>query len=333
MLSLLSEKPTSDPILGLIEARQRAHASAVFSPLPALEEFEHFAACISGFFDSHVAPDANLAMLFLMSKQPTSDPILGSRLWELLGTCISEASPLTEEQRNNRLRVCLTSLWYCLREYNLPKNSEVPLAEYVHAIFASREVIGWLRTEQDPATRLLGHCFGSLVVKKSANDIISPTHPDIVADHKRLARLSYILGATSEKVRVWLGQEGAIDLANVNSLTSAEMETLVASGTKGVSTDVVDVFRQTLSILAKGITSSHADIVWDTDQVAVFHEIYYKFSKARVPHVLKETLRHISDRLSGSLIPEPDSETTPSPGTSRQLRAIQVRIGGAPHDA
>jgi hypothetical protein len=303
MLSLLSEKPTSNHIFGSIDAPSRGDACALLWTLTALDEdkeFEDFSARISGFFDSHVAPNATSAMLFLMSKQPTSGPVLVSRLRELLGTCIPGASLLTEEQRNRRLRVCLTSLWYCLREYNLPKNSEVPLAKCVHAIFASRETIRWLRTEQDPVVRLLGHCFGSLVVKKLANDIISPTHPSIVTDYKHLARLSYILGANNEKVRDWLGQEGAIDLANVNSLTSAEMETLVDSGTKGVPTDVVDVFQQTLSILAEGIISSHPNIVWDTDQVEVFHKIYEKISNARVPLVLKERLRHISDRLPSS---------------------------------
>jgi hypothetical protein len=306
MLSLLSEKPTSNPIIGSMEAPPRVDASALHWTLTALDEdkeFKDFAAPMSGFFDSHVAPKPTLAMLSLVSNQPTSDLTLGSRLRELLGTCIPGPSLLTEQQRNDRLRVCLTSLWYCLREYNLPKNSEVPMAECVHAIFASRGVIGWLQTEQDLVTRLLGHCFGSLVVKKLANDIISPTDRSIVADYKHLGRLSYILGATNEQVRGWLGQEGAIDLANVISLTSAEMETLVASGTKGVPTDVVDVFRQTLSILAEGIPSSHANILWDTDQVAGFREIYYKFANARVPDVLKERLRHISDRLPRS----PDS--------------------------
>jgi hypothetical protein len=339
MLSLLAEKSKSNHIFGSTEAPSRGDASALLWTRTALDEdkeFEDFSARISGFSDSRVAPNATVAMHFLMSTQPTSVPILGSRLRDLLRTCIPGASLLTEEQRTNRLRVCLTSLWYCLREYNLPNNlNEVPLAEYVHAIFASPDVISWLRTEQDLATRLLGHCFGSLVVKKLANDIISPTHPILLSDYKYLAHLSYILGDTSE-MSVWLDQEGAIegaiDLANVISLTSAEMKTLVASGTEGMPTDVVDVFQQTLSILAEGIISSHPNVVWNTEQVAVFREIYHNFSHARVPDVLKQRLRLISDRLSSSPIPEPDSETTPSPGTSGKLRESQDRIGGASDD-
>ena len=127
-----------------------------------------------GFFDSRADPNATSALLSLMSDQSKSDPVLGSRLCELLKTCQPGASLLTEDRRNNRLRVCLRSLWYCLRAYNLPENSKVPLALYVRAIFASPEVIGWIWTEQDPATRLLGRCFGSLIIKKLANDIASP---------------------------------------------------------------------------------------------------------------------------------------------------------------
>jgi len=216
----------------------------------------------------------------------------------------------------------------------------VPLAPYVRAIFASPEVIGWIQTEEDPATRLLGRCFGSLIVKKLANDIASRT--DLAGITEEMGCLTYILGASGEQVRDWLDREGAIDLANVISLASGEFETLVVSGAEG---DVADVLQQTLSILAEGIVSGDADVKRDPDDlpvdlVARLHEICSRFANARVPDVLKERLRYISDRLpqTSYLIdakmeipsPEPDSETTPSPGTSQQLREILVRIRGAP---
>jgi hypothetical protein len=144
-----------------------------------------------GFFDSSAVPGASSAMLSLMYERPTSDPILGTRLRELLGSCQPGASPLAEEQRNNRLRVCLTSLWYCLRAFNLPENLREPLAPYVRSIFASPQVIDWIRAEEDLATRLLGRCFGSLVVKKLANDIASGL-PRTTAE---LACISYMLDA------------------------------------------------------------------------------------------------------------------------------------------
>jgi hypothetical protein len=326
-------------VSGAMKAPSGVDESALHWTLTTLDkdkELEDFSARMPGFFNSRAAPNATSAMLSLMEK-PASDPILGSRLRELLGTCLPGASLLTEEQRNHRLRGCLKSLWYCLRAYNLPENSEVPLAPYVRAIFASPDVIGWIRTEQDPAARLLGRCFGSLVVKKLANGINSPTHRNIVTDYKKhLACLSYILDATDEQVKHWLKRKGAIDLANVISLASGEFGTLVASWAEG---DVGDVFQQTLSILTEGIVSGSAHVEWDPDdlldQVAQFHHMYSEVANARAPDVLKERLRYISDRLPRSSYlaevtmkipsPELDPETAPSPSMSH------VQIGGEPN--
>ncbi|KAH9038193.1 hypothetical protein EDB85DRAFT_2287606 [Lactarius pseudohatsudake] len=282
--------------LSAMEASSRVDASALHWVLTTLdedEEFEDFASRMPGVFNSRTVPDSTSAILSLISDQSTPQPILGARLRELLGTCLPATSLLTEERRIYRLRVCLMSLWYCARAYNLLENSEVPLAPYIRAVFASPQVIRWVQTEQDFATRLLGRCFGSLVVKKLAKDITRGGY--ITAD---IAYLSSILGATGEQVRL---HRDAIDLMNVISLTSGELETLVASGFKELPLDVRDVFQQTLSILAKGIVSGHAYVEWDTDQVAQFHEIYSKFANARVPDVLKEPLRRVSERLTSSL--------------------------------
>ncbi|KAH9030550.1 hypothetical protein EDB84DRAFT_1602354 [Lactarius hengduanensis] len=320
--------------LGAMEAPPGIDANALRWTLTTLDEdkeFEDFAARMPGFFDSRVSPNATSAMLSLMSEQSTSEPILGSCLRELLETCLPGTSLLTEEQRKSRLRVCLKSLWSCVRAYN--EKSEVPLTPYVRTTFASPQGIGWIRTEQDLATRLLGRCFGSLVVKKLANDITSSSRTSFAALTAEIACLSYLLGATSQQVTVWLDQD-TVDLVNVISLASGEMEALVAGGTKGVPTDVMDVFQQTLSILAEGIVPSSADVEWDL-QVARLHEIRSKFANARIPDVIKERLRYISERLSpyaGEVkirvpSPEPDSGTTSSPGTSQKLR---LRIGGVP---
>jgi hypothetical protein len=305
------------------------------------QKIEDFAANMPGFFNSTETPktpetpdpetlDATWAMLSLMSEQPPFDPILGSRLKELLKTCLPGASFLTEEQRKSRLRVCLTSLWHCLRAFNLPKNLEKPLVPYVRSVFASPDVIRWIQTERDFAVRLLGRCFGSLVVKKLASDIASPARTDIPPTVAEIACLKTILGATGEQVLAWLGNKGAIDLANVTLLSSAQLETPVSGGTRGVPAEVGDVFQQTLRILVEGMEgmfSSEAEIVWDTSQVTQFHKIYSKLINARVPEVLTERLQYISDGLPptsyveepemGMPTPEPGSEMTPSsPGPS-----------------
>jgi len=281
------------------------------------------------------------AMISLMSAP--SDHILASRLHELLNTCLPGASLLTEEQRNNRLRVCLKSLWYCLRAFNLPENMAEPLVPYVRAIFASPPVIRRFQTETDFAVRLLGRCFGSLVVKKLANDIhsrhILTGDPPTTAE---MPCLSSILGTTGEQVWSWLDHKGAIDLANVTVLASGGLDTLIDSGTGGVPADVMDVFQQTLDILAKGMFPSQPDVEWDPDQVENFHQIYSRTASAPVPDVLRERLQYVSERLPPARrppymrepemempFPELGSETAPSPGTS-QLRVGPVRVDGVP---
>ena len=267
------------------------------------KKFEEFAAHMPGFFNSTAIPDATSAMLSLMSE-PASEPILGSRLRELLNTCLPGSSHVTEDQRQGRLRVCLTSLWYCLKAFNLDDNLDMPLAPYVRAVFASPQVIQWIQTERDFAVRLLGRCFGSLVVKKLASDIASParTDPPTVAE---IACIKTILGATGEQVCAWLSQKGAIDLANVTLLASGEADTLAFRGAKGVPADVVDVFQQTLHIIGEGMSSIEGDkeqdkgqdkegkVEWNADQVTQFHEIYFSLANAPIPALLKERLEYI----------------------------------------
>ncbi len=154
-------------------------ANALHWTLTILDEhtqFEDFAACMPGFFDSSADPDGTPAMLSLFSNhRQASDPILGFRLHELLQSCQPESSPITEEQRKNRLRVCLKGLWCCLRACNQPKYSEKPLGTYVRNKFASSEVIRWIQNETDLTTSLLASCFWSLMVKKLAKDLTSST--------------------------------------------------------------------------------------------------------------------------------------------------------------
>ena len=289
------------------------------------QKIEKFAAHIPGFFNSIDTPDAGSAMLSLMFEQSTYDPILAYRLHKLLQTCLPGALHLNEDQRTSRLRVCLTSLWYCLRAFNLPENLEMSLTPYVRAVFANSDVIRWLQTEQDFEVRLLGRCFGSLVVKKLASDLASParTNPPTAAE---IACIKTILGANGEQVWAWLYHKGAIDLENVTLLTSAELETFVDNVTKGVTTEVGNVFLQTLHILGEGMFSIQGEVEWNLDQVTQFHAIYLKFVEAPIPWIFKERLEYIRDKLPHALVhgtpemvmptPELYPAATPSPHTS-----------------
>jgi hypothetical protein len=145
-------------------------------------EFEDFVARVLGFFESDFPKKDTSAsvLLSLMQDRPSQpdqfDPILGSCINDLLKTCVPGTSPLTEQLRKNRLRVCVRTLWYFAREYNRPGNTD-PLPSYVRAIFSNAETTRWIQSEEDLAARLIGRCFHSLIVKKVARDIWIP-HKD-----------------------------------------------------------------------------------------------------------------------------------------------------------
>ncbi|KAH8987571.1 hypothetical protein EDB86DRAFT_2106920 [Lactarius hatsudake] len=265
------------------------------------KEIEDFAERVPGFFDSRAVPDPTSAILPLMSDQPMTDPILGSRLYDLLKTCIPGTSPLTEEKRRSRLRVCLRSLWCCGEAYNRPKNSE-PLPSYVRVVFASPEMTHRIQAEEDPAARVIGRCFGSLVAKKLSADIDSRNNTrGVRVKDGELACLSAILGTESHEVMSWLGEPGAIELANIVSLMLVDADPLV--GDK-MPSDVLHVLKKTLNILSQALLGKiHADL--PLPQIAQFHEIYSK-----APNWLTDSdeLRQISDELPMGIVAFPESQ-------------------------
>jgi hypothetical protein len=304
-------------------------AHALEWTLTALDDdkaIEDFVASIPGFFDSHAVQDPASAILPLMTDHPTTDPILGSRLSDLLKTCILSTSPLSEEQRKRRLRVCLKSLWRCGKAFDQQREGE-PLPSYFRIVFASPEMTHQLQTEQDLVSRVIGCCFGALVAKKISADIKSRL---VRLNDGMLVCLSAILGTECPEAMYLLGQTGAIDLTSIISLMLMDADTLVGDA---MPLDVLDVFKQTLQILSKALLAQgHGDL--SLSHVAQFHEIY---SKAH--HWLKYELQEISDWLPpiSSYTPREIALPEPTRGSwtnishaSQQSWESQVQIGGAP---
>ncbi|KAI9447612.1 hypothetical protein H4582DRAFT_11093 [Lactarius indigo] len=210
-------------------------------------EFEDFVARVPGFFDSTAVKNAPSVMLSLMKDQPSvyEDPVLGSRIHDLLKTSVPGTSPLQEPLRKNRLRICMRTLWYFAREYNQLGNT-TPLPSYVHTVFASPEMSHRIRIETDLAARLTGRCFSSLVAKKLSQDISSRFNQHIPTDPAKLSCLAAILSKTSEEVEDLFKQPDGIGLTNIVSLMSGETETLVE---ETVPLEVQDIFLKTLNIL------------------------------------------------------------------------------------
>ncbi|KAI0298892.1 hypothetical protein BC826DRAFT_87947 [Russula brevipes] len=267
-------------VLNATGAPWKVDARALHWTLTVLDgddEIEDFVARIPGFFESPTSPDATSAILALMdTPSKNSDPILGSRIHDLLKTCEPGFSPLLEDARRTRLRMCLTSLWYCGRGYNQPSYS-APLSSYVRRVFAVPEMILQIRAEEDISVRLIGRCFESFVAKKLAQDVID--HP---------TRYS----PTSGEVMDWLGQRGAISLAIIISLVASEADFLLANK---VPSEALDVLQKTLEILVKELPHPGSDL--SPDLAVHFCQLYSKVDNTWGTIWLMYQLRPIHERL------------------------------------
>ena len=250
------------------------------------------------------------------SQQDQFDPILGSRLDDLLKTCVPGISPLKEELRKNRLRVCMRTLWYFARQYDMSQNT-TPLPSYFRAIFASSERIRQFHSEEDTAARLVGRSFSSLIVKKLARDIDSHTTRGHRASVAELSCLASILGKTSEEVTDLLRHPGAIGLANFVSLTSSEMRTIVE---ERVPSEVLHIFRMTLDILLAYL-QVYPNTDLPPDLVAIFHKTYSDAEQLQVPDWLMDRLRQVLEVLS---IVRDEPEPGPEPGSPTNTSYISL---------
>ena len=239
--------------------------SALKWTLTALDEdkeIEDFSLRVPGFFDSRVVPDAALAVLPLMSHQSNTVPIFGSRLYDLLKTCIPETSSLDESMRKNRLRACMLCLWSFAKAYNQIGSSQV-LPSYFPYALASPEITRLVQAEEDLGVRVIGRCFGALIVNKLAVDLESRTNS--ISDEE-LACLSAILGNNNHDVKLFLCLPGAVTLFNMISLTFDGIDNLA---TDTVSPSAWDVVQQTLGILSQTIASQEDADVQLNRQIAI----------------------------------------------------------------
>jgi hypothetical protein len=244
------------------EASPMVVPSALEWTLTALDEdkeIEKFAAGVPGLFDSHTIPDATI--LTLMAIKPLTDAIFGFRLYDLLKTCLLGTLPLKPEDRKSRLRVCLKCLWYFGRAYNKLQPPEL-LPSYFPLTLVSPEIIQRIQTEPDPLSRVIGHCFGALIVTKLAADVRSRTNSNIPLDvsEDELACVSTFLdagrlNADRRDVTFCLECPGAIELASMVSLGSGAVNSL---RNDDVTLDALTLGQETLDTLS-GMAELHLD--------------------------------------------------------------------------
>ncbi|KAI9447556.1 hypothetical protein H4582DRAFT_1894632 [Lactarius indigo] len=165
-------------------------------------------------------------------------------LHNLLKMLVPGASSLVEEVRTSCLRMCLKTLWHCAKAYHQTTD---PLPSYGSLVLAAPEITRLFRTEQDLVARIIGSCFGALVVDKLMDALESPISPSGRIRNAEMARISAILGTTHREVLLLPHQLRVINLWNVVSLMSGGADTLSnAAGLPGV---VPKLVQDTLHIL------------------------------------------------------------------------------------
>lgn len=316
-------KKRRSPVNGLwqsIDLQSSVDASPVCQTLSNLDQdqkIKDFVARIPGDFGSGAVPCTTSPILTSMeapSDLSTTDPILGSCFHHLLDTCIPDTSALTEESRRDGLRASLKSLWYCGRAYHRLGNS-APLPHYVRDVFASPEIMSRIQNEPDPAARVIGRCFASLIAKKLSSDASARSGAAAAASNLRfsdaeLAALSAILGTSGDGELMMmdrLDQPGVIGLANIISLLSSiEMDTLLDGK---VAPDVERIIQETVVILgtakalrvhvhvhAKKYTGADAEL--PLALVAQFRAVVSKVANVPAPEWLRVQLKEISEGLT-----------------------------------
>ncbi|KAI9447609.1 hypothetical protein H4582DRAFT_10897 [Lactarius indigo] len=302
-------------------------------------EFEDFVARIPGFFESDSIPHASSVMLSLISDRPSRpdqfDPILGSRINDLLKKCVPGTSPLTEQLRRNRLRVCMRTLWYFAREYNRLGDA-TPLPCYVRKVFANPEMSRRIQSEGDLAARLIGRCFSCLIVRKLAQDIRSRTSLRVRVNPAELSCLAAILGKSSREVVDLLSQPDEICLANIVFLISSEAHTLVE---EKVPLEVLDILLKTLNML---FAEAPPDAELPPDLVAVLHKATPLGQRSRVLDLRVDRLReivegwsavHDESEVTTLAVPEPESGLGSVVPTNTSDMSLQLNEDSAVRDS
>jgi hypothetical protein len=168
-----------------------------------------------------------------------------SRLHGLLKMCIPGASSLMEEVRTSCLRMCLKTLWHCGKVYQ--RSPWYTLPSYFPLVLARPETLRHFQTDQDPVARITGCCFGALIVSKLVNALTSPISFGDGVLNAELACISAILGTEHREVLLLPHQLHVINLRNVVSFMSGEIDTFT---TVGMPVDILDIAQHTLYALS-----------------------------------------------------------------------------------
>lgn len=270
----------------------------VYQTVSAYQKIKNFVARLPGVFASGAVPSTTPPILEVPDLS-TPDPILEPCFYDLPNTSTLTEESITEESRRTGLRASLKSLWYCGRAYHRLGNS-APLPQHVREVFASPEMTRLVQNEPDPTARVIGRCFASLIAKKLSSEANALSGANFRFSDAELASLSAILGSGGTSARGEmvdrLDQPGVVGLANIISLLSGEIDTLLDGK---VPPDVEQMVQETVVILETEVLHAKRNTGAELPPVLVaqFRRVVSDVANASGPEWLRVQLKEMSEGL------------------------------------
>ncbi|KAN0127125.1 hypothetical protein V8E53_015063 [Lactarius tabidus] len=212
------------------------------------KEVEDYISRIPGFFDSRVVPEALPTMLGLMdSPSSGGDSVLAVRLGGLLKTCLPTASGIDPGVDKDRLNICLTAIWCYTKAYNRRSLKGVPMSQYFRGLFADQNEMSTLLANDDPRTKVMVLCMGSLLVARLMEEMHGQTESPQVSE----GELVFLKKALGPLWRLDLASHKPTELTNLDSMLTEVAKVQLPAG-ESLGHEVLD----TMNLLAEDVVDS-----------------------------------------------------------------------------
>ena len=167
--------------------------------------------------------------------------------YKLLETCRPGASSLPGDVRTSCLRMCLKSIWHFSKACDRVRHG---LPAYFPVLLANPETIHHLRTEQDPATRIIGCCLQALIANRLLRDLLaqSNTGSSYPFEDAQVACISSVLGVEPREGLFKYDWLHAINFRKVVSLVLS-----LGTNLNEMEADVLTIVRYTIHNLTLGL--------------------------------------------------------------------------------
>lgn len=137
-----------------------------FLDLPALSEDTTFQNFVSTLTDDTI-------QRMLQPSDPRSNTSFGSRLHDLLWSCLPDTTGLTGDARKHRLLTCLDAIYRGFRAYNVDEADE-SIPDNIRVNFAELRIMHPLWSDEDTAVSVRARCICALLARRILRDIGGP---------------------------------------------------------------------------------------------------------------------------------------------------------------